>query len=117
MEKETNGLFCKIINGQIKSDKLYEDEEIFAFKDIHPVAPVHFLVIPKRHIPNVMEINEADAELLGRIIFRAQTLAAELGCAENGFRLVNNCKSYGGQTVDHLHFHVIGGRQLSWPPG
>ena len=117
MEKETNCLFCKIIDGQIKSDKLYEDDEIFIFKDIHPVAPVHFLIIPKRHIPNVMEIDEADAALIGRMIFKAQALAKELGCEENGFRLINNCKSHGGQTVAHLHFHVIGGRQLSWPPG
>jgi len=117
MEREPNCIFCKIINGDINSDKLYEDDEIFIFKDIHPAAPVHFLVIPKRHIPNVMETTDADAALLGRMILKAKEFAGELGCGENGFRLVNNCKSHGGQTVDHLHFHVIGGRQLSWPPG
>ena len=110
-------IFCKIIRGEILSGKIFEDDEILAFHDIQPAAPVHFLVIPKRHIENIMETTEADSLLLGKMLFKAQELAKELGCEEKGLRLVNNCKSHGGQSVDHLHFHVLGGRKLIWPPG
>ena len=112
-----NCIFCKIVSGEIPSKKIYEDDELLAFHDITPAAPVHFLVIPKRHIANIMDTDETDSPLLGRLLYRAQKLAAELGCEENGARLVNNCKSDGGQSVDHLHFHVLGGRKLTWPPG
>ena len=114
---EDNCIFCKIIKGEIPCKKIYEDDEIFAFNDINPTAPVHFLVIPKRHIPNLIEARLEDTALLGKLIFFARCLAAEHGCEEKGFRLVVNCKTHGGQTVDHLHLHIIGGRQLSWPPG
>ena len=116
-------IFCKIIKGEIPSKKIYEDGELLAFNDINPQAPIHFLVIPKKHIPNIMELDADDTALLGRLFFKAQELAKEPGlaspegCAEKGARFVINCKSHGGQTVDHLHCHVLGGRFLKWPPG
>lgn len=110
-------LFCKIARGEIPSKKIYEDEELLAFHDIGPKAPVHFLVVPKKHVANLMEIQEGDSALLGRMLFKAQELARQLGCAERGARFVFNCKSDGGQTVDHLHLHVLGGRVMGWPPG
>jgi histidine triad (HIT) family protein len=110
-------IFCKIIDGEIPCGKIYEDDEMLAFHDITPQAPVHFLVIPKKHIPNVMELGAGDLGLAGRLLHRAQQLAAESGCAEKGARFVINCKSDGGQTVDHLHIHVLGGRFMTWPPG
>ena len=110
-------LFCKIIAGEIPSKKIYEDDELLAFHDISPQAPVHFLVVPKKHIPNVMETKPEDAVLLGKLIHKGQELLAELGCAEKGGRFVINCKSDGMQTVEHVHLHVIGGRRLGWPPG
>ena len=112
-----NCIFCKIISGEIPSKKIYEDEELLAFYDVNPQAPVHFLVIPKKHISNIMELSESETALLGKLMFKAQELAKANGCAENGARFVVNCKSHGGQTVNHLHLHVLGGRFLSWPPG
>ena len=112
-----NCIFCKIIKGEVPCKKIFEDEEALAFHDINPAAPIHFLVIPKRHITNIMETSLEDSALLGKLLFLAQRLAAEQGCEENGFRLVINCKSHGGQSVDHLHLHILGGRQLRWPPG
>lgn len=110
-------IFCKIIKGEIPCKKLYEDDELLAFFDINPQAPVHLLVIPKKHIPNIMELEASDAAIMGRLLFKAQELAKENGCGENGGRFVINCKSHGGQTVDHIHLHVLGGRYLKWPPG
>lgn len=110
-------VFCKIVKGEIPAGKIYEDGELLAFHDLNPQAPVHFLVIPKKHIPNVMELGPEEAPLLGRLLYKAQELAAELGCAEKGARFVINCKADGGQTVDHIHCHVLGGRFLDWPPG
>jgi histidine triad (HIT) family protein len=110
-------IFCKIARGEIPASKLHEDEELLAFRDIAPKAPVHFLVIPKRHIANIMELESADQALVGRMLFKAQELARELGCAERGARFVINCKADGGQTVDHVHLHVLGGRAMEWPPG
>ncbi len=110
-------LFCKIIAGELPSTKLYEDEECLAFRDIDPKAPVHFLVVPKRHIANVMELGAEDDELMGRLMRRAQETARGEGLGEKGARFVVNCKSEGGQTVDHLHIHVLGGRSMRWPPG
>jgi histidine triad (HIT) family protein len=108
-------LFCKIAAGAIPSKKIYEDDELFAFHDINPQSPVHFLVIPKKHIPNIMDAD--DSALLGRLCLRAATLAKELGLEERGARFVINCKEDGAQTVPHLHMHILGGRQLGWPPG
>ena len=110
-------IFCKIVGGEIPSRKIYEDEDLLAFHDVSPQAPVHFLVIPKRHIANLMELAPEDSVLVGRLVFKAQGLAQDLGCVEKGARFVFNCKSYGGQTVDHVHLHVLGGRAFSWPPG
>ncbi|MDR3171611.1 MAG: histidine triad nucleotide-binding protein [Treponema sp.] len=110
-------IFCNIVSGAIPAKRLYEDDELVAFHDVSPQAPVHFLVIPKRHIQNIMELAPGDVALVGRLLHKAQELAVELGCAEKGARFVINCKSDGGQTVDHLHIHVLGGRPLAWPPG
>jgi histidine triad (HIT) family protein len=110
-------LFCKIARGEIPSKKIYEDDELFAFHDINPQAPVHFLVIPKKHIENVMAMEADDIALAGRLLFKAQEIAANLGCSEKGARFVVNCKSDGGQSVDHLHMHILGGRRMTWPPG
>ena len=110
-------LFCSIIAGKIPSKKIYEDDDLYAFHDISPQAPVHFLVIPKKHIANMMEAKPEDTLLLGKLLHRAQVLMAEQGCAEKGGRFVINCKSDGMQTIDHIHLHVLGGRELSWPPG
>lgn len=96
---------------------IHEDAEILAFHDLAPKAPVHFLVIPKKHIANLMEIAPEDSVLVARLLYMAQELACGLGCAENGARFVINCKSDGGQSVDHLHIHVLGGRAMAWPPG
>ncbi|MDR0409010.1 MAG: histidine triad nucleotide-binding protein [Spirochaetaceae bacterium] len=110
-------IFCKIAAGEIPAKKIFEDNEMLVFHDIEPKAPVHFLVIPKRHISSMMECTAEDSELLGRLLFRAQETAWELGCGDNGARFVINCKSDGGQTVEHLHIHALGGRKLEWPPG
>jgi histidine triad (HIT) family protein len=109
-------IFCGIVEGSVPSDKVYEDDKVVAFRDINPAAPVHVLVIPKKHIPSVLEAAE-EPELLGEIVAAAAKVAKKLGLAEKGFRLVNNCGEQGLQTVYHIHFHLIGGRQLSWPPG
>ena len=110
-------LFCKIIAGEIPCKKLYEDDEMLAFFDINPMAPVHFLVIPKKHISSLLELESGDVNLLGRLFHKARELAKQQGCEEKGGRFLINAKSDGGQTVDHLHIHFLGGRVLSWPPG
>jgi histidine triad (HIT) family protein len=110
-------IFCRIAAGEVPAKGIYEDDEILAFHDASPQAPVHFLVIPKGHIQNIMELKGEDTGLMGRLLYKAQELAVELGCAERGARFVINCKGHGGQTVDHLHIHVLGGRPLAWPPG
>jgi len=110
-------LFCKIARGELPCEKIYEDGELLAFHDIAPQAPVHFLVIPKRHIASIMEFGADDAQLAGRMVFKAQELARTLGCSDKGARFVFNCKTDGGQTVDHVHLHVLGGRRMAWPPG
>ena len=110
-------LFCKIAAGDIPSNKLFEDEQLLAFYDIDPQAPVHFLVIPKKHIDSAAVLTEDDAALLGHIYAVIAQLAARLGIAENGYRVVTNVGADGGQSVKHLHFHVLAGRSLAWPPG
>ncbi|TBW09936.1 histidine triad nucleotide-binding protein [Azotobacter chroococcum subsp. isscasi] len=109
-------LFCKIAAGEIPARKLYEDDQVVAFHDIGPQAPVHFLVIPKQHIATLNDLSEEDRLLAGHMLFTAQRLARELGC-EEGFRVVMNCNEQGGQTVYHIHMHVLGQRQMHWPPG
>lgn len=110
-------IFCKIVEGSLPAEKVYEDEAVLAFKDIHAQAPVHLLVIPKKHISSIREIGEGEGSLMGRIFSVINQLADEQGIADKGFRVVNNCGDDGGQTVHHIHFHLLGGRSLSWPPG
>jgi histidine triad (HIT) family protein len=109
-------LFCKIAGGEVPSKKVYEDDEFFAFHDITPQAPTHVLVIPKRHVVSLDEVEEGDEALLGRLLLLCQRLARELGIA-SGYRVVNNCGAPAGQSVFHVHFHLLGGRPMGWPPG
>jgi histidine triad (HIT) family protein len=112
----TDCLFCNIIKGKIPSNLIYEDEKVIAFNDINPQAPVHYLVIPRDHIESADFINENNKELIGHIIFVASKLAKEQGLSK-GYRIINNCGSDGGQTVGHIHFHILGKREMLWPPG
>ncbi len=107
-----NCLFCKIIKGEIPSEKVYEDDEIFAFKDINPAAPVHILVIPKKHIDSIAQIEKEDEALIGKIYTVINKIAEEKGVKENGFRVIVNCGKDGGQEVMHLHFHLLAGTKL-----
>ncbi|MBN7820333.1 histidine triad nucleotide-binding protein [Bowmanella yangjiangensis] len=109
-------LFTKIINREIPAEIIYEDELSLAFKDINPQAPVHFLVIPKKPIATINDIESEDRELIGHLYLVAGTLASEMGFAEDGYRAVMNCNPHGGQTVYHLHLHVLAGKPLGWPP-
>lgn len=106
-------LFCKIVQGTIPSRKVYEDELVVAFYDIQPQAPVHLLIIPKKHIPTMNDCEEEDSALLGHIQLKAQQIAREAGLADNGYRLVNNCGSDAGQIVFHIHWHILGGEKLA----
>ena len=110
-------LFCKIINGEIPSKKVYEDDMIYAFYDIEPQAPEHVIIVPKQHIKSANEITSQNADYIRAIWEKIPHIAKELGIAENGYRVVNNCGEYGGQTVGHIHFHLLGGRKFSWPAG
>lgn len=110
-------LFCKIINGEIPSTKVYEDDYVYAFLDIDPQAPQHIIFIPKQHIASANGINADNSLVISKIFEAIAKVAAEKGFAENGYRVVNNCGEDGGQTVGHLHFHVLAGRSLQWPPG
>ena len=105
-------LFCKIIAGEIPSTKVYEDEHVYAFKDINPLAPVHILVIPKEHISGASEITAENSAVVSKIFEAAAKIAKEQGIAEDGFRIVTNCGENGCQSVHHLHFHILGGRKL-----
>lgn len=109
-------IFTKIINKEIPAEILYEDDLALAFKDINPQAPLHFLVIPKKPIATINDIAEGDREVVGHLSFVAAKIAAELGFADQGFRTVMNCNEYGGQTVYHIHLHVLAGKPLGWPP-
>ena len=100
-------IFCKIIKGEIPSEKVYEDDEILAFKDIQPTAPIHILIIPKQHITNLMEIAPEDSALMGKIVEAMQKVAKQLGVDEKGFRIISNCGPDSGQEVMHLHFHLL----------
>ncbi|NPV90231.1 MAG: histidine triad nucleotide-binding protein [Firmicutes bacterium] len=110
-------LFCRIVNKEIPGQVVFEDDQVLGFKDISPMAPVHVLLVPKRHISTLNDTTEADIPLLGHINRTAAKLAEQLGIAESGYRLVLNCGADGGQTVFHLHAHLLGGRDLHWPPG
>jgi len=108
-------LFCKMAKGEVKPDVVYQDESVLAFRDINPQAPVHILVIPKKHLETLNDLEEN--ELAGRLLKVAVQLAEQEGVAESGYRTVINCNEQGGQEVRHLHLHLLGGRQMSWPPG
>jgi len=110
-------IFCKIVRGDIPADILYQDENVLAFRDLSPQAPVHFLVIPKKHISTINDIQSADVELIGQLYLAAKKIAKQEGMDETGYRCVMNCNDDGGQTVHHIHLHVMGKRQMSWPPG
>lgn len=110
-------LFCKIISGAVPSDCVYEDEDVYAFRDIDPQAPTHILVVPKRHISSVTSLTDSDADIAGKLVVVASRLADSCGIADTGFRLVVNAGDEGGQSVNHLHLHLLGGRRLGWPPG
>ena len=110
-------IFCKIAEREIPAQVVYEDDEVMAFKDVNPAAPVHLLIIPKRHVQGVMSLTDSDKELIGHIMLIIQKLAQEMSVAEEGFRAVVNHGMNAGQSVPHLHFHLLGGRPMGWPPG
>jgi histidine triad (HIT) family protein len=110
-------LFCRVISGEIPAKKIYEDDALVAFHDINPQAPVHFLIVPRKHIATLNDMTPDDEPLIGRMHARAAALARELGVAERGYRAVFNCNSEAGQSVFHIHLHVLGGRPMAWPPG
>jgi histidine triad (HIT) family protein len=110
-------LFCRIIAKKVPAKILYDDEDVTAFEDVNPQAPVHALVVPKKHISTTLDITEEDSELIGRLFRVANRIATEKGIAERGFRLVMNTNSEAGQSVYHIHLHLLGGRRMHWPPG
>lgn len=117
MKKEPDCLFCKIIKKKIPAQIEYEDDDVMAFNDVNPQAPFHLLVIPKRHIAKIDELGEADAELIGKLVIIAKKLAKKKEIEKNSFRLVFNNGAMAGQSVFHIHLHVLGGRKMTWPPG
>ncbi len=110
-------LFCKMISGDIQPDTVYENDDVLAFRDINPQAPLHVLVIPKRHISTLNDLQPEDAELVGKLYLAAKLVAEREGLAERGYRTVVNCNAEAGQSVFHIHLHVLAGRPLNWPPG
>ena len=110
-------LFCKIIKGEIPSKKVFEDDKVYAFRDINPQSPEHILIIPKKHIADMNHAQEEDKELLGHLLLTGKNIAADLGFGTDGYRNVINTGEYGGQEVYHIHLHLLGGRKHSWPPG
>jgi histidine triad (HIT) family protein len=117
MAADPDCLFCKIAADQIPSTKVYEDDVVIAFRDIAPRAPTHILIIPRDHIASAADLTEDHGEMLGRLFAVAARIARDEGIADGGYRLVSNVGRWGGQTVDHLHVHLLGGRPFSWPPG
>jgi len=113
----TDCLFCRIVAGQVPSTLVHEDDEVVAIRDIAPQAPTHILLIPRRHIASALDLTEGDGPLLGRLFHVAADLARSEGIADAGYRLVSNVGRWGGQSVDHLHLHLLGGRPFTWPPG
>ena len=114
---QTDCLFCRIIAGEIPAERLYEDDLVVAIRDIAPRAPTHILLMPRRHIASAAELTDAEGPMLGRLFAVAADLARAEGIADGGYRLVSNVGRWGGQTVDHLHVHLMGGRAFEWPPG
>jgi histidine triad (HIT) family protein len=115
--RDADCVFCRIVAGEIPSTKVHEDDQVVAIRDIAPRAPTHILILPLEHIPSAADLTVDDGALLGRIFELAAAIARSEGIAEQGYRVVTNIGSWGGQTVDHLHFHLMGGRSFDWPPG
>ena len=110
-------IFCKIVSGALPAERVYEDEEVLAFRDLAPLAPTHVLVVPKRHIETLNDVDAGSAALVGRMHLAAKAIAERDGISERGYRTVLNCNAEAGQVIFHLHLHVLGGRPLTWPPG
>ena len=110
-------LFCKILDSEIPCDIVYENDQVIAFRDVNPQAPTHILVIPRKHIPTVNDLTVDDKSIVGEMMLAAQAIAAQEGIDERGYRTVMNCNADAGQTVFHIHLHVLGGRRMNWPPG
>lgn len=110
-------LFCRIVEGKVKGDIIYQDKSVVAFRDLGPKAPVHILIVPRKHLATLLDVGEEDKGLIGDILYVASQLARDQGIAEGGFRVVVNCGPGAGQSVYHIHFHLLGGRTFSWPPG
>ena len=114
---DENNIFAKILNSEIQCDKVYEDKDVLFFNDINPVAPHHVLIVPKKHISTLNDIDENDFNIIGKIHLAANKIASERGISESGFRTVFNCNKDAGQAVFHIHMHLVGGRKMNWPPG
>ena len=110
-------IFCKIIGGEIPSNAIYEDDNVFAFEDLNPQAPLHVLIIPKQHIATINDLDKDNADVIGKLYLAAKKIAADAGYSDDGYRVVMNCGESAGQTVFHIHLHLLAGRSLSWPPG
>lgn len=113
----TDCLFCKMVTGEIKPTTVYEDENILAFRDINPQAPLHVLVVPKEHIATINDLEDKHTSIVGKLFLVAKQIAQQEGLAERGYRTVMNCNAEAGQSVFHLHLHVLAGREMRWPPG
>jgi len=113
----TDCLFCKMAAGEIEPDIVYQDDDVIAFRDINPQAPTHVLIIPRRHISTINDLQSDDAELTGKLFLVAAKIAEQEGIAEQGYRTVMNCNAGAGQSVFHVHLHMLGGRAMAWPPG
>jgi len=113
----TDCLFCKMVTGEIQPDVVYEDAEVLAFRDLNPQAPLHVLLIPKEHIATTNDLNEGNISVVGRLYLAARQIAEDEGVAEPGYRMVMNCNPAAGQSVYHIHLHLLGGRSMGWPPG
>ncbi len=113
----SNCLFCRIVAGEIPAKLAYQDESVIAFYDINPQAPLHVLIIPRKHIATINDLQPADAELVGKLYLAAQKIAGNAGYTDEGYRVVMNCGEQAGQSVFHIHLHLLAGRHLSWPPG
>lgn len=113
----TDCIFCKMVAGEIRPDVVYENNEVLAFRDINPQAPMHVLVVPKEHISTINDLDEGHAALVGKLYLAVKQIARQEGMSERGYRTVMNCNAEAGQTVFHLHLHVLAGREMRWPPG
>jgi histidine triad (HIT) family protein len=117
VSEDSSCVFCKIARGELPAEIVWEDEGVLAFRDLHPRAPEHVLLIPRKHIGSIDHLDDADAAVAGKLLLAARDIARQLGLSARGYRLVANTGADGGQSVDHLHFHLLGGRSLGWPPG